>query len=105
MRVLLDRCVPNGFRASLTGHDVSHASEFSWGAVSNGELIRAAAAAGFDVLITVDKSMPHQTPLSESANGVVVIKAQSNRLDKLIPKAYEVLDALNHVTAGSYLIV
>ncbi|MHB8637635.1 MAG: hypothetical protein ACYC96_14300 [Fimbriimonadaceae bacterium] len=102
MNVLLDRCVPKGFRDKLLPHRVSHASEYSWGASSNGELIRAAEAAGFDVLITVDRNMPHQTPMPGTGTGVVVIEVENNRLTTLAGRAPAVLQALTRVQPGTY---
>lgn len=37
------------------GHEVEHVLDRGWGTLANGKLLAAAAAAGFDVMVTVDK--------------------------------------------------
>ena len=52
MRVLLDECVPRALRNDLPGHEVTTVAEAGWAGVTNGELLRMAAAR-FDVMITL----------------------------------------------------
>ena len=57
MRVLLDNNVNHRFGALLREHEVVHARTMGWAELSNGTLIAAAEAAGFDVMVTADKNM------------------------------------------------
>ena len=59
MRILFDQGTPVTIRDALQGHTVRTAKEEGWSALSNGELLRVAEAAGFDVLLTTDASLPH----------------------------------------------
>ena len=64
------------------------------GGVRNGELLRRAAEAGFDALITSDKRMEYQQNASELKLTVVVMHAIRIRvqdLEPLVPKVVEVL--------------
>jgi hypothetical protein len=48
----------------ITGHEVTHTSRLGWGALKNGNLLEAAEGAGFEVMITVDRSMKFQQNLT-----------------------------------------
>jgi hypothetical protein len=93
MRLLLDECVPRPFRACLPGHDVVTVREAGWSSKSNGDLLRAAAAAGFGALITADQNLPYQQS-QHLATRVVILVAPSNRLADLEPLAPAVLIVL-----------
>ena len=55
MLILFDQGTPVPLRPFLPGHTVKTAAEQGWSTLSNGDLLRAAEAAGFDVLLTTDK--------------------------------------------------
>ncbi len=58
MRILFDKNVPVGVRRFLTGHEVHTVVELNWPPqLENGELLDAAEAAGFDVMITSDQNI------------------------------------------------
>ena len=100
MRVLLDSCVPKGLRASLTGHDVQTAPELGWGDLDNGVLLEAMAGQ-FDALVTVDRRLPQQQRIRDRNFGVVVLRANSNRLADLLPLVPALLEALSELEAGT----
>ena len=56
MRILFDHGTPSGIGRSLAGHEVTEAIERGWDRISNGDLLLKAEAAGFDVLLTTDKT-------------------------------------------------
>lgn len=60
MRILLDHNVPAPLRYAFQGHQVETAYERGWAELVNGDLIEAAEANGFDLLITTDKGIRHQ---------------------------------------------
>jgi len=60
MRILFDHGTPSGIGTSLSGHDVTEARERGWDRISNGELLKEAEAAGFDLLLTTDKKIRYQ---------------------------------------------
>jgi predicted nuclease of predicted toxin-antitoxin system len=57
MRVLLDEQLPRHLAREIAGHDVHTVQQCGWAGSKNGELLRAAAAAGFEVLVTVDRNL------------------------------------------------
>ena len=98
MRVLLDECLPRRLKHFISGHEVSSVPEAGWAGKSNGELL-SAAGDRFDVFVTVDRNLPAQQKL-ESELAVVVLAAQSNRLQDLEPLVPELLDVLETITKG-----
>ena len=87
MRVLFDHNVNRRFRTYLTGHDIRTAREMGWETMSNGALLKAAADAGFQAFISVDKKLEHEQNLAALPVPVIIIDAYSNALRSLIPFA------------------
>ena len=85
MRILLDECVPRPLRREFPRHDVRTIREMGWAGTKNGALLALMAAAGFEVLLTVDRGLRHQQNLTAAGVAVVVMVATSNRLADLIP--------------------
>ncbi len=100
MRVLLDECVPRPLRREFPGHVVRTLREMGWAGKRNGELLALMAGAGFEVLLTVDRSLPYQQNLTAAGVAVVVMVAVSNRLPDLIPVVPAVEAALAGVQPG-----
>jgi hypothetical protein len=66
----------------------------------NGELLLAAEAAGFDVLLTTDKNMRYQQNLASRKIAIVVLGRQ--QWPKLRPYVHLVVAAVNAAVPGSY---
>lgn len=66
MRVVLDHSVPWGLKVALGDVEVRHPFEMGWHEFRNGDLLQAAERDGFDVLITSDKNIRHQTALGRA---------------------------------------
>lgn len=64
MRILFDQGIPRGLTASLQGHEVTEARMLRWERTSNGELLKLAEGAGFDVVLTTDKNVRYQQNLA-----------------------------------------
>jgi len=60
MKVLLDERLPLDFRHSFPDIQVHTAQWAGLKGKKNGELLEAAQSAGYDVLLTVDRGIPHQ---------------------------------------------
>jgi hypothetical protein len=56
MRVLLDEQLPRHLAREIGAHDVSTVQQGGWAGLKNGELLRVAADAGFEVFVTADRS-------------------------------------------------
>jgi hypothetical protein len=81
---LVDESLPVGLAAELSG-DISTVRAQRWLGLRNGVLLRAAADAGFDVLITADRALRHQQNLDRIGIGVVLIVRVRNRMRDLRP--------------------
>lgn len=60
MHVLFDQGTPVTIRPFLLGHQVETAAQRRWDELKNGELLKAAEDAGFDVFVTPDKNIRYQ---------------------------------------------
>ena len=58
-------------------HTVETAFERGWATLRNGELLEAAEAAGFDVLVTTDGNLRYQQNLSKRRIAMVVLSTTS----------------------------
>jgi hypothetical protein len=52
--------VPRPLAKLLVGHEVKRAAELGWAELKNGMLLTAGESAGFDVLLSGDKTIPHE---------------------------------------------
>jgi hypothetical protein len=73
MRILLDHNTPAPLRYWLLGHQVETAYERGWAELSNGDLLRVAEDAGFEVLLTTDKGIRYQQNLRGRKLGLAVL--------------------------------
>jgi hypothetical protein len=103
MLILFDNGTPAPLRHALKGHVVVEAIERGWDRLLNGELIAAAEAAGFDVLVTTDKSIRYQQNLKDQKIAFVVLGNQQwPVLRRFVEK---VVAAVNAASPGSYVEV
>jgi hypothetical protein len=101
MLVLFDHVVPRGLAHALSGHTVTRAKERGWDTLSNGDLLTAAEAAGFDMLVTADKNMRYQQNLQHRKITLVVLSTPQwpvirQHLEKIAV-------AIDSAIPGSYL--
>ena len=100
MLILFDHGTPRSIARWLTGHSVVEAFNKGWDRLVNGELLKAAEDAGFDLLLTTDKNMKYQQNLKGRRIAIVVL-GNSNR-----PIVHRYIDrvivAANAATPGSY---
>jgi len=73
MQILFDHGTPAPLIPFLVRHNVTKARDASWDRLTNGELLNAAEAAGFEVLVTTDKNMRYQQNLSGRVISIVVL--------------------------------
>lgn len=105
MRVLLDEQLPRQLAPLLTGHEVRTVQQQSWTGLSNGQLLDAAEAAGFTVLVTGDRNLQFQQNLAKRQLGVVVLCGTSNALEDLVPLVPAAISAIEVVQLGQVLRV
>jgi len=74
LRIPFDKNVPVGVRHFLSKHEVRTVAELKWPPeLQNGELLRAAEAEAFDVLVTCDQNIAYQQRLKDRKLAFVVL--------------------------------
>ncbi len=71
-----------------------------WDRLKNGELLKAAEAAGFEVLVTGDRSIRYQQNLAGRKIAIVVLP--SGRWPLVERQVEEIVAAVDVATTGSY---
>ena len=104
MKLLLDECVPRPLRKQLKGHDVSTIERAGLKGLENGILLRSACT-DFDVLVTVDKNIEYQQNPKDLPMAVLILSANSNRLEDLAPLIPKALSALNNIKSGEIITI
>jgi hypothetical protein len=100
MRILFDQATPLPIRPYLKGHEVRTAAQQGWDRLKNGELLEAADAEGFEVLLATDKNMRYQQNLAGRKIAVVVLGLQ--QWPSLQPPVQFVVQAVDAAVPGSY---
>ena len=105
MKILLDECVPLDFRHSLPDHDVHTAQWAGFKGLSNGKLLSAAEAAGYEVLLTVDQGIAQQQRLGGRKLAVIIVRTPTNQLEDLMKAVDDIRLALGTSRPGEVVIV
>jgi predicted nuclease of predicted toxin-antitoxin system len=97
MKLLIDENLPHKLRYSLDEHACFTATYMGWNGISNGELLRIAAANGFDAVISNDRGLEYQQNQEALPLSVVVLLAKDNKLrtiESMVPALIAVLNDL-----------
>ena len=107
MRIVFDKNVPVGVRRFLSGHEVRTFVEMQWHLqLENGDLLDAAEASGFDVMVTSDQNIRYQQNLTGRKLALVVLgsniwpvvhqhgAAIAAKVDAATPGSCEVIEML-----------
>jgi hypothetical protein len=79
LKVLFDHNVPRPLGRFLVGHEVTIAADLGWTTLENGDLLKAAESAGFDLLLTCDQNISYQQNLNGRRLALVVLTKNSRR--------------------------
>jgi hypothetical protein len=105
VKVLLDENLPHALRLEIPLHEVFTAAYMGWAGVRNGELLRRAAVAKFDALVTGDRGFIHQQNTTELPLAVVVLVGGDTSLGKLIELVPKLLAALGSLKPNGLIVV
>ena len=84
----------------LEGHAVIEAKDAGWDKLVNGELLKAAEQAGFEVLLATDKNMAAQQNLKSRTIAIVVLGHMQWRIVQRYVR--RIPASVNAATPGSY---
>ncbi len=87
-------------RLGLPAHAVETAFERGWATLTNGELLAAAEAAEFDVLVTTDRNLRYQQNLVGRSIALVVLGTTS--WPRIRVAIDSITSAIEQSTAGGY---
>lgn len=102
MKILLDECIDRRLAKDIAGHEVKTVPQMGWAATKDGELL-ALAEKDFEVFVTVDRNLSFQQHLPRYTIAVIVLRAQSNRLQDLRPLVPKLLEMLPMAKGGEVL--
>jgi hypothetical protein len=103
MLILFDHGTPAPLRTFLTGHTVKKAKDLGWDTLGNGELLKAAEGAAFEILLTTDKNIRFQQNLKKRTIAIVVLG--NSRWQLVRRHAERVVAAVNTAKPGNYIEV
>jgi predicted nuclease of predicted toxin-antitoxin system len=104
MLVLFDNGTPRTLaRYLIDRHTVTEARARGWQEFENGELLREAEAAGFEVLVTTDKNLSYQQNLTGRKIAIIVLG--QGRWTLIRPYVAQVVAAVTAATPGSFVEV
>ncbi|HWE85941.1 MAG TPA: hypothetical protein VG267_13425 [Terracidiphilus sp.] len=104
MLVLFDHGTPRGLARELSGHKVTRAMSLGWDQLSNGELLKAAEDAGFQVLLTTDRKIRYQQNLAKRKIALVVL-CGTTKWSRVRLCCAEIQAAIGKAAPGSYIEV
>jgi predicted nuclease of predicted toxin-antitoxin system len=93
MKVILDECLPKRLVQYLPGYGVTTVPLAGLAGYTNGKLL-AEIERDFDVFLTIDSNLSAQQNLEGIELTIVVLRAQSNRIEDLIPLVPRIIDAI-----------
>ena len=100
MLILFDHGAPAPLIPFLEGHKVTKAKDAGWDTLVNGELLKAAEQAGFEVLLTTDKNMASQQNLKTRKIAIVVLGNSQWRIVQRYVR--RIAATVGAATPGSY---
>ena len=104
MHIVFDKNVPVGVRRFLSKHDVRTFVEMRWHPqLENGELLKAAEASGFDVMVTSDQNIRYQQNLTTRKLALVVLG--SNIWPVVRDHGAAIAAEVDAATPGSYQFI
>jgi predicted nuclease of predicted toxin-antitoxin system len=99
VKVLLDENLPHRLRHRLGNHEAVTVRYMGWAGLKNGELLKAAEEAGFEVFVTGDQTLSYEQNLAGRRIAVLVLSTIDR--DILKSNATLIVAALDDVTLGS----
>lgn len=103
MKLLLDENLPHQLRRELPGQDVFTAAYMQWSGTENGELLRLAAGAGFDAVLTNDRALEYEQNMDALPVAVIVILAKTNTIEAIRPLCGELLATLARLRPRAFV--
>lgn len=85
MKLLLDENLPKRLKQDLVPHEAFTVRDMGWNGKGNGELLALMKGNGFDALLTFDKNVGYQQNFKKYDLPVIVLDADDNTYQSLLP--------------------
>jgi predicted nuclease of predicted toxin-antitoxin system len=99
MKVLLDEILPAGVAGLLPDHEVTTVQRAGFKGLTNGVLLRRAAASGYVVLLTADRNLPAQQNVT--ASGIALVLVRGSRMSEVAGQATQIKAAVAGAQPGT----
>ena len=103
MKIIFDNSTPAPLAAFLIGHEMAMCPRLGWARLGNGELLTAAEAAGFELMISADQNLKYQQNLTKRRIALIVLG--SNDWSIVQKYAAVIAEFADVATPNSYLFV
>ena len=100
MKVLFDHNIPRDLASYLPHHTVSRTAPLGWAKLQNGDLIDAAEAAGFEVMISGDKNLEYQQRVH--GRTIAIVSLSAINWPVIGPYVAAIVQAVDAATPGTY---
>jgi hypothetical protein len=101
MLILFDHGTPRGLAHELPGHTVSTAKQMGWEQLNNGDLLKAAEEAAFDLLLTTDQRIRYQQNLT-GRKILILVLSGTTKWSRVRLHCERIAAAVDAATPGSY---
>ncbi|HXJ03742.1 MAG TPA: DUF5615 family PIN-like protein [Candidatus Acidoferrum sp.] len=101
MKILIDECLPDELKGTLTGmgHECQTVRMAGYGSKKNGELLTIAEGR-WEVLLTSDRNIKYQQNMTGRSVSILILRAKSNRMKDLLPLMPACAEALLSIQPG-----
>jgi len=101
MKILIDECLPDELKGTLTGmgHECQTVRRAGYGSKKNGELLTLAEGR-WEVLLTSDRNIKYQQNMTGRRVSILILRTKSNRMKDLLPLMPACAEALLSVQPG-----
>jgi predicted nuclease of predicted toxin-antitoxin system len=103
VKVIFDQNIPRRLRDHLPSHEVKTAREMGWAEARNGEFLRAAEDAGFNIFVTADQNLSYQQNLD--GRKIAIVMLTKNNWPKIRSRIEEIVAAINRCRSGEFMVV
>ncbi len=100
MRILLDENLPHSLRHHLSRHETYTAAYTEFAGLKNGALLDAAEGAGFDVLVTGDRTLQYE-PQNLSGRRIARVSLSAVSWPVIEPHVAKIVAAVDGAQAAS----
>jgi predicted nuclease of predicted toxin-antitoxin system len=106
MKILIDECLPDELKGTLTGmgHECQTVRTAGYGSKKNGELLTLAEGR-WEVLLTSDRNIKYQQNMTGRSVSILILRAKSNRMKDLLPLMPACAQALPSIQPGQVVEV